>query len=364
MGLLGQGEGLGPLVTGEGIHLGAHRFVLNHPGLVGVVVGLCGDGQNAAGVHLHHDAHPAGGNVILLHRRGEVVFQIMLDVHIHRELQAVALHRLHVGVVVGGHIVAPGVLGAEHPAVLPGEQAVVLQLQPGHALVVHIGKAQQAGGKIPLRIPALGVLQNQDALPVVLQAGSAHRVGGLLVHPALEQRVVAFALAQLFQHLRLVQLQNLRQCGGRFDHIPVRHLPGHRPDGPAAGGHRQRGSVCVQDIASGRGNHTVPQLLARGPLGIEIVFMDLQIPEPAHQSGKAHGHKKTGRQPGAKLHSPVLGGLRCLFLQKNRPPSLIYMSRRGAVMCFYRRLARCLATRVEQRPKGAARMLKKIAPTA
>ena len=275
MGLLGQGEGLGPRLAGEGIHLSAHRFVLNHPGLVGVVVRLCGDGQNAAGVHLHHDAHPAGRNIVFLYRCGKVVFQIMLDVHIHRELQAVALHRLHIGVVVGGHIVAPGVLGAEHPAILPGEQAVVFQLQPGHALIVHVGEAQQAGGKIPLRVPALGVLQDEDALPVVLQAGGTHRVGGFLIHPALEQRVVAFALAQLFQHVCLVQLQQLRQRGGGLGHILVRHLPGHCSDGPAAGGYRQRGTVCVQDVAPWCGDHTVPQLLVRGPLGIKIVFMDL-----------------------------------------------------------------------------------------
>ena len=63
--------------------------------------------------------------------------------------------------------------------------------------------------------------------------------------------------------------------GGGFGHILVRHLPGHCPDGPAAGGHRQRGAVCVQNISSRCGDHTVPQLLARSPLGVKVVFMDL-----------------------------------------------------------------------------------------
>ena len=117
LGLLGQLQSRLALLALQRVHLGAHIRVRNHPGLVGVIVRLCCDRQNPAGVHLHHNPNGPGRHIVLLHRIVQVFFQVVLHAGFNRELQAVALHRRNVGVIVCGHIVAPGVLGAQHPPV-------------------------------------------------------------------------------------------------------------------------------------------------------------------------------------------------------------------------------------------------------
>ena len=80
LGLLRQLQRGGALLPGQRVHRRAGGLVRDQAGLVGVVVGFRCHGQDGPGVHIHHDAHRPGGDVMLLHRVGQVLFQIVLDV--------------------------------------------------------------------------------------------------------------------------------------------------------------------------------------------------------------------------------------------------------------------------------------------
>ena len=194
LGLLGGLQSGAARLALQRVDGGARFLVDDGARVVGVVVRLDAHGQDGAGVHLHHDAHPAGGDVVFLHGGGQRAFEIALDVGVDGQRQRGAGHRLYQRVVALGHIVAPGVLGGQHPAVCAGQQLVVCQLQAPQAGVVDIGKAQQHPHKIAFRVDALGVLADLDALGPLFGAPGAHRVGGFFVHPALEQAIVGRAL--------------------------------------------------------------------------------------------------------------------------------------------------------------------------
>ena len=100
---------------------------------------------------------------------------------------------------MGGHIIPPGIFCSQDGSVPAGQLGVILQFQPPKALIIHIGKTQQAAHKVALRVNALGILQNLDALCVVLRAPGPHGIRQISIHPAAEQAVIAGALAQLLQ---------------------------------------------------------------------------------------------------------------------------------------------------------------------
>ena len=143
--------------------------------------------------------------MVLLHRVPQRVFQIVLDLGVDGQPQAVALGGKTLGLVALFQRVAPGVDRGQHHAVLTGEQAVVLQLQPGDPGVVHIGEPQHRREELPLRIPPFGVLIDADAGDAVGLTERPHPVGGGAVHPVAEQAVVGAAVAEFFQQGRFVQ---------------------------------------------------------------------------------------------------------------------------------------------------------------
>ena len=136
---------------------------------------------------------------MLLHGIIQRVFKVMLDVCVNGQPQAAALQRHPLGLVALFQRIAPCVHGSKHHTVLPGEHLVVLELQPAHTGVVYVGKAQHACQKLPLRIPAFGVLIDADAGDAVCFAEVPHPVGGVPLHTVAQQAVVGAAVAELFQ---------------------------------------------------------------------------------------------------------------------------------------------------------------------
>ena len=115
-------------------------------------------------------------------------------------------------------------LGREAYTILPGEHIVIFQLQPAHTGVVYIGKAQHAGQKFPLRVPALGVLIDADAGDAVLFTKIPHAVGGVALHAVAQKAVVGGAVTEFFQQLRFVQLQYFRKALRGKAELFLRHL--------------------------------------------------------------------------------------------------------------------------------------------
>ena len=304
--LLGGLQGLAAGVALQRVHRGAHLPVHDGAGGVGVVVGLDAHGQDGAGVHVHHDAHRAGLHVVLLYGGGQRAFQVPLDVGVDGQRQRGAWGGFHQGAVALGHIVAPGVLGGQHPAVLAGQQVVVLQLQPPQAGVVHVGKAQQYPHKIALRVDALGVLTDLDALGAVFHAPGAHRVGGRFVHPALEQAVVGGAVRKGRQRFFIVDVQDLAQrLGGGLDQF-VGQVAGRGADGPAGLAGGQQGAVGRVDLAARRRDDSVPQLLVGGAVGVAFRVQHLQNKQPGQQHAEADHRHRQAEKPGAAAHVAVL----------------------------------------------------------
>ena len=232
------------------------------------------------------------------------VFQVMLDVGVDGQPQAVPLGGEALGLIALFQRVAPGVDGGEHHAVFPGEQVVVFQLQPRDTGVVHIGETQHRGQKLPLRVPAPGVLVDPDAGDAVLLAEIPHPVGHGTVHPVAEQAVVGAPLAEFFQQGGFVQLQYFRKALGGKAEFFLRHLPGRGPQGPAAAVGGQQNTVRTVDAAPVRRDDGIPQLLAQRPLSVPIRGAQLQ-PEQTERQPGGHGTEQHGHQPCPLAECPL-----------------------------------------------------------
>ena len=133
------------------------------------------------------------------------ILKVVLDVGVDGQPQAAAFQRHSLGLIALFQRVAPCVHGSEHHTVLPGEHLVILELQPAHTGVVYVGKAQHACQKLPLRIPAFGVLIDADAGDAVGFAEVPHGVGGVPLHPVAQKAVVGRTVAEFFQQLCFIQ---------------------------------------------------------------------------------------------------------------------------------------------------------------
>ena len=276
LGLLGQLQCRRPLVAGKPLYGLPGGLVGQHTGLVGVVGGSGGHGQHGPGVHVHDDAHGTGCDVVLLYRVAQCVLEVVLDVGVDGEPQAVPLGGETLGLIALLEGVAPGVHRREDDAVFAGEQVVILQFKARDARVVHIGEPQHRGQKLPLRVPALRVLIDADAGDAVCLAEVPHGVGHGSVYPVAQEAVVGTAVAEFLEKLPFVQLQYLRQPLGREGEFILRHLPGRGPEGPAAAVGRQKDAVGAVDAAPVGGDDGVPQLLAQGAVGVPAAAQHLQ----------------------------------------------------------------------------------------
>lgn len=201
-------------------------------------------------MYIHNDADTPLGNMMLGHGGGQRAFQPVLDLGIDRQGKRIAGHRIHKGLVVGGHVVAPCVFGGQDTPVLPCQLVIVAQLQPPQPCIVHIGKAEDAAHKISLRVDALCVLPDLNALHTVVAAPIPDLHRPRLVHAAAQQAIVGGPLAEFCQCFGVVQLQNLAQrpCGRL--HGFIRHLPRGGADRPAGLAGRKQRAVCSVNLSA------------------------------------------------------------------------------------------------------------------
>ena len=242
--------------------------------------------------------------MMLLDRIIQRVFKVMLDVGIDSQPQAAAFQGHFFGLVALLQCVAPSVDGGEHHTILPGEHIVIFQLQPAHTGVVYIGKAQHAGQKFPLRVPALGVLIDADAGDAVLFTKIPHAVGGVALHAVAQKAVVGGAVTEFFQQLRFVQLQYFRKALRGKAELFLRHLARGGPQCPAAAVGGQQKTVGAVNAPPVCGDHGIPQLLALRTVGIEAVGAHLQEKEP-HGQPQADGTEQHRHGPCPAAESPL-----------------------------------------------------------
>ena len=307
LGLLGQLERCRPLAAGQALHGLPGGFVSDHPGLIGVVGGGGGHGQHCPSVHVHDDAHGPGRHMVFLHCIAQRVLEVVLDVRVDGEAEAVPLGGRDLCLIALLEGVAPRIHGGQHHAVLAGEQVVILQLEARDACVVHVSEAQHRREKFSLRIPALGILLDADAGDAVGLAEVPDGVGGLTVHPVAEKTVVGAAVVELFQQLLFVQRQKVGKALGRKGKAVFRHLPGGGPEGPAAAVGREKEAVGAGDAAPVGGDDGVPQLLAEGALGVPAAAHHLQKQQP-HRQPEADEAKHPRRKPRPGAEGPLRQG--------------------------------------------------------
>ena len=214
--------------------------------------------------------------MVFLYRVAQCVLEVVLDVGVDGEPQAVPLGGETLGLIPLLEGVAPGVHRREDDAVFAGEQVVILQFEARDARVVHVGEPQHRGQKLPLRVPALRVLIDTDAGDAVCLAEVPHGVGHGPVYPVAQEAVVGTAVAEFLEKLPFVQLQYLGQPLGREGEFILRHLPGRGPEGPAAAVGRQKNAVGAINAAPVGGDDGVPQLLAQGAVGVPAAAQHLQ----------------------------------------------------------------------------------------
>ena len=245
---------------------------------------------------------------MLLHGIIQRILKVVLDVGVDGQPQAAAFQRHFLGLVALFQRIAPGIHRRQHHAVVAGEHIIILQLQPAHPGVVHIGEAQHRRQKFPLRVPAFGVLIDADAGDAVRFAEVPHGVGGVPLHPVAQKAVVGSAVAEFFQQLCFIQFQYLRKALGRQLQLVGGHLAGRGPQGPAAAVGRQQHAVGTVDAAPVGGDHGVPQLLAEGAVGVPAAGKQLQIQKPCGQPRKADTAHQYGHQPCPGAEGPLRQG--------------------------------------------------------
>ena len=306
LGLLGSLQRFAAFFPAQGVHLLADGFIHNGARIVGVVIRLGGHGKDRAGIDLHHNAHRTGRHMMLRHGGTERAFQIVLDVRPDGQSDIISRHSILQGAVMGGHIIPPGIFCSQDGSVPAGQLGVILQFQPPKALIIHIGKAQQAAHKVALRVNALGILQNLDTLRVVLRAPGPHGIRQIGIHPAAEQAVVAGAPAQLLQGSVIINIQNFAQRFGGGLHQLIRQFPRGGPDGPAGFAGGQGNAIGGINFAAGGGQRGIPQLLGRGTVGVTAGVQYLQGKQPGQQPAKAQNRHQPGQHTGAPPHVAVL----------------------------------------------------------
>ena len=268
-------------------------------------------------MYIHNDADTPLGNMMLGHGGGQRAFQPVLDLSVDRQGQRIAGHRIHKGLVVGGHVVAPCVFGGQDAPVLPCQLVIVAQLQPPQPCIVHIGKAEDAAHKISLRVDALGVLSDLNTLHTVVAAPIPDRIGHRLVHAAAQQAIVGGPLAEFCQCFGVVQLQNLAQrpCGRL--HGFVRHLPRGGADRPAGLAGRKQRTVRSVDLSARGGQRGPAQLLVGGAQRIAAGVAQHQNKKPHRQPAQTPDRQHRRQQPRAQAHFCVQ--LRCDMTHNTSP---------------------------------------------
>ena len=342
----GIGPGLGVLLLrfiggAVGVDLGQGRFQLGlqgvvkeDAGLVEIVVGIGGHGDDGPGVHIHDDAGAAVLGPIFFQHALQTVFQAQLHVGVQGQHQIMAVFRVVILLIGIQQSRTGSVSGADSIAGGAGEGIVIFCFQAHAALVLVIYKAQHTGGQGAVEIIPLGGRLEPDPLELhpllfrhLIAVGvdlavdkAADLVGNVLLRLLFDVPVFVVGLGHPgFQGL-LLHPQDTAEAlgdiglvpenGGRVGFPLVRRLLGgllllflltlHELRDPLGGdvhvlrrgGEGQGVQAAVINSAPGGGHHRAAGLLLHGPALKLIVPEDLQIIKPPEEDRKGHHAQK------------------------------------------------------------------------
>ena len=199
-----------------------HDPVIDRRGVVEVVAGVGGHGQNGAGLHVHHDARGAVGRLGGVHHLRQRLFHIVLHRSVQRQHDVAAVLGLVILLIAVGHVVARVVLAGHHQTRLAVQNAVIPRLQPVQTVIIRAHEADDLGGEGGIGVVALGVGDHVHALYALVIDIAADLIGHILLHPQLQHLVLGVCALHFFQDALFVDLQYLREL--------LRHAvlgPGH-----------------------------------------------------------------------------------------------------------------------------------------
>ena len=294
--------------------------VFNRVGVVRVKLFERRHREHRARVDVHDDDGAAVHDVVLVHRLAQILFDDRLHVGIDGQVQVAAVDRVVGFGAVVIDLIAPGILGADHPARRPGKRFLIRALKAVDALAVGVGEAEHRGQKRPERIAAGGAFLGIDfeyGLPlflgVALVQGALdvgvfeHGVLGGQVNAAGNHLVFAFAVAELGSDRFGVAADELSQFLGRLVNkilVAGRRVCDDVPDRGASG---QHGAGGVIDGAAGGRDLLVGKLLLGRADAVVFGVTQLQRIELVDQKPQAEDQKKRKHKQRAYPHGVVNG---------------------------------------------------------
>ena len=352
LGVLGllEGRGVGLLIGGgvvlHRLQIGRQDRVGDGPGVVEVVVGGGGHGQDGPRLGVHDDAEAAVADLVGGDAVGEGLLTVALDGGVDGELDVEARLGVHVALVAGEHLGAVVLLGGDHPAGLPRQLALILGLDAVGApvAVVDVDPADDLGGQGAVGVDPLGVGQEVDpGIEAVLLLEGPDGLGDAVVHPPLEDLVLGGGVLHALEDGVGLHPQDLRQALGHELLVPAGHggalragelfalgrllLPrlglgllrrqdvlGGDDHVVDVGGHGQDIPLGIVDGAPGGGDQHVSGLLADGLLLVEAVVHDLDLPQLPQQGDKGHHAEHRHQKDGAAQDGPVLAAVGAALL--------------------------------------------------
>ena len=259
---------------------GGENVAVQRAGIVEVVIRQRRHGEHCIGLAIHHDARcalaGAEARLQLLH----ALFEVILDRRVDGGVEAAAVLRVEILLVLIEYRRAVDVLCRHHHAALAGELLVIYGLQAVRA-AVFVGKSNHVGRKRSVGIDPFGGRLEEDPAKLIGVDGFADFVRRLLIDLFLDNLVLGPGLFHVIVNAVLVHVKD----GGKlvrdqglillilFDLIRGKENILRRR------GHGENVPVAVIDRAAARLDRRFERLL-RNSEGLELLMLcDLPLVE-------------------------------------------------------------------------------------
>ena len=313
-----------------------HR-IAHHPGVVQIVGGGVGPGQNFARIGVHGDAEAAVLHLELLDALFQDALTVGLDSAVQGQGQIVAVSGVVVVLIAVEHLCAVAVFGGDDPPRLARESLVVLSLNSiGAPSFAVIHPADHLGRQAVFGIVALGGGRGVNAGDMVFVDEGDHRVPLVVLHPPFDHLIHGAGLGQALEDVRLVQIQDLGQVGGNelvgglrvVQCLPIlccvrrllsirllagQDLFGGELDVVDRGAHGQSLPASVVDGAPVGLHRAVGGLLLHRHSLVFVVVADLDLPEPDQQRHERRHAEQCQQEQGAHQNGAVRPPVRLLL---------------------------------------------------
>ena len=277
------------------LHQGCKPALIDGGGIVQIIGGAGGHGQDRPGLHIHDDARSPlslGGG----HHLAQGLLHIVLHCCVQRQHNVASVLCFIVLLIAVEHVAARGILGGHHQARLAVQYVVIPGLQSIQAIIIRAHKADDLGGQRGIGVIALGIGDHIHAHNALVVDEGADLIGHILLHPKLEYLILGVRALHFFQDALLVDLQDLREllCHAVLSPgngiILVAESAVHFQRGEKyrfrRGGNGHDVAVAVIDRTPGGGNLRAAGLLVQSLSLQLVVAQDLQRKELDDQDQK------------------------------------------------------------------------------